>query len=124
MKVIPGYFKGTYDGNNKKISKLIVNAPYSNYQGLFGNTQKAVIKNVTLANCNITGKQCTGGIVGYASASTAIENCHVRGNILATASNASDHGGIVGSATATSITNCTVTEPFQPQSAMTIMVVS
>lgn len=103
------YFKGTYDGNNKKISKLIVNAPYSNYQGLFGNTQKAVIKNVTLANCNITGKQCTGGIVGYASASTAIENCHVRGNILATASNASDHGGIVGSATATSITNCTVT---------------
>lgn len=103
------YFKGTYDGNNKKISKLIVNAPYSNYQGLFGNTQKAVIKNVTLANCNITGKQCTGGIVGYASASTTIENCHVRGNILATASNASDHGGIVGSATATSITNCTVT---------------
>lgn len=103
------YFKGTYDGNNKKISKLIVNAPYSNYQGLFGNTQKAVIKNVTLANCNITGKQCTGGIVGYASTSTAIENCHVRGNILATASNASDHGGIVGSATATSITNCTVT---------------
>ena len=103
------YFKGTYDGNNKKISELTVTAPYSNYQGLFGNTQKAVIKNVTLANCNITGKQCTGGIVGYASASTAIENCHVRGNILATASNASDHGGIVGSATATSITNCTVT---------------
>ena len=103
------YFKGTYDGNNKKISELTVTAPYSNYQGLFGNTQKAVIKNVTLANCNITGKQCTGGIVGYASASTAIENCHVRGNILATASNASDHGGIVGSASATSITNCTVT---------------
>ena len=90
------YFKGTYDGNNKTISNLIVNAPNRNYQGLFGYTYKAVIKNVTLANCNITGKQCTGGIVGYASASTAIENCHVRGNILATASNASDHGGIVG----------------------------
>ena len=103
------YFKGTYDGNNKKISELIVNAPNSNYQGLFGYTQKAVIKNVILANCNITGKQNTGGIVGYASTSTAIENCHVRGNILATASNASDHGGIVGSASATSITNCTVT---------------
>ena len=103
------YFKGTYDGNNKKISELTVTAPYSNYQGLFGNTQKAVIKNVTLANCNITGKQCTGGIVGYASASTAIENCHVNGNINATASDAGGHGGIAGSATATSITNCTVT---------------
>lgn len=103
------YFKGTYDGNNKTISNLTVNAPNSNYQGLFGYTSKAVIKNVTLANCNITGKQYTGGIVGCASTSTAIENCHVSGNICATASNASDHGGIVGSATATSITNCTVT---------------
>lgn len=103
------YFKGTYDGNNKTISNLTVNAPNSNYQGLFGYTSKAVIKNVTLANCNITGKQCTGGIVGYASTSTAIENCHVNGNISATESDASEHGGIVGSATATSITNCTVT---------------
>lgn len=103
------YFKGTYDGNNKTISKLIVNAPNSNYQGLFGYAYNAVIKNVILANCNITGKQNTGGIVGYASTSTAIENCHVRGNISATESDASGHGGIAGSATSTSITNCTVT---------------
>lgn len=103
------YFKGTYDGNNKTISNLTVNAPNNNYQGLFGYTSKAVIKNVTLANCNITGKQYTGGIVGYASTSTAIENCHVNGNINATASDAGGHGGIAGSATTTSITNCTVT---------------
>lgn len=103
------YFKGTYDGNNKTISNLTVNAPNSNYQGLFGYTREAKIMNVTLANCNITGKQYTGGIVGYASTSTAIENCHVNGNINATASDAGGHGGIVGSATATSITNCTVT---------------
>ena len=64
---------------------------------------------MTLANCNITGKQYTGGIVGYASTSTAIENCHVRGNISATESDASEHGGIAGSATSTSITNCAVT---------------
>lgn len=102
------YFKGTYDGNNKTISNLIVNAPNRNFQGLFGYTSKAVIKNVTLANCNITGKQYTGGIVGYASTSTAIENCHVRGNISATESDASGHGGIAGSATSTSITGCTV----------------
>lgn len=37
------------------------------------------------------------------------ENCHVRGNISATESDASGHGGIAGSATSTSITNCTVT---------------
>lgn len=102
------YFKGTYDGNNKTISNLIVNAPNRNFQGLFGYTYKAVIKNVTLANCNITGKQCTGGIVGYASTSTAIENCHVSGNISAKESDASKHGGIVGYATSASITGCTV----------------
>lgn len=102
-------FKGTYDGNNKTISNLTVNAPNSNYQGLFGYTSKAVIKNVTLANCNITGKQYTGGIVGCALSSTTIENCHVSGNICATESDASGHGGIAGSATSTSITNCTVT---------------
>lgn len=101
------YLKGTYDGNNKTISNLIVNAHNRNYQGLFGYTYKAVIKNVTLANCNITGKQCTGGIVGYAS-STTIENCHVSGNISAKESDASKHGGIVGSATSASITGCTV----------------
>ena len=101
------YFKGTYDGNNKTISNLIVNAPNRNYQGLFGYTYKAVIKNVTLANCNITGKQYTGGIVGYAS-STTIENCHVSGNISAKESDASKHGGIVGGATSASITGCTV----------------
>ena len=101
------YFKGTYDGNNKTISNLIVNAPNRNFQGLFGYTYNAVIKNVTLANCNITGKQCTGGIVGYAS-STTIENCHVRGNISAKESDASKHGGIVGYATSASITGCTV----------------
>lgn len=101
------YFKGTYDGNNKTISNLIVNAPNRNFQGLFGYTYKAVIKNVTLANCNITGKQCTGGIVGYAS-STTIENCHVSGNISAKESDASKHGGIVGYATSASITGCTV----------------
>lgn len=102
-------FKGTYDGNNKKISKLTVTASNSNYQGLFGYTSKAVIKNVTLADCNITGKQYTGGIVGCALSSTTIENCHVNGNINATASDAGGHGGIAGSATSTSITNCTVT---------------
>lgn len=103
------YFKGTYDGNNKTISNLTVNAPNSDYQGLFGYTYgNAVIKNVTLANCNITGKQYTGGVVGYASSST-IENCHVSGNISATVSDANHHGGIVGYASAVGITGCTAT---------------
>ena len=103
------YFKGTYDGNNKTINNLTINAPNSNYQGLFGyaNTN-AAIKNVTLGNCNITGKHFTAGIVGCAKSCT-IENCHVSGSINATVSNANNHGGIVGYASSTSITGCSVT---------------
>ena len=103
------YFKGTYDGNNKTISNLTVNAPNSDYQGLFGNVyENGVIKNVTLANCNITGKKYTAGIAGSASYCT-IENCRVSGSINATVSDANCHGGIVGYARSTSITGCSVT---------------
>lgn len=113
---IEGYgrtFKGTYDGNNKTISNLTVNMPNKNYQGLFGyantgnDNTSVVIKNVRLANCNITGKHYTGGIVGIASSCT-IENCHVSGNICATISDAKYHGGIVGYASGIRITGCTV----------------
>lgn len=107
------YFSGTYDGNNKTINNLTINAPNSDYQGLFGyaksNTvSKTVIKNVKLADCNITGKKYTGGIVGCVSNAT-IENCHVSGNISATVDDAIYHGGIVGYSSSTSIKGCTVT---------------
>ena len=101
------YFKGTFDGNNKAITNLTINKPTFNYQGLFGYTSSAVIKNVNLVNCNITGKSYTGGIAGNSSGT--IQNCHVSGTIAATVAEATYHGGIVGHATGTTITDCTMT---------------
>ena len=101
------YFKGTFDGNNKAITNLTINKPSFNYQGLFGYTSSAVIKNVNLVNCNITGKSYTGGIAGNSSGT--IQNCHVSGTIAATVADATYHGGIVGHATGTTITDCTMT---------------
>ena len=107
------YFEGTYDGANLTITGLTINKPYSNYQALFGYIRYASIKNVKLVNCNITGDQCIGGIVGYASGSSSsksnIENCHVSGTIAAITTDAEGHGGIVGSAYYATITGCTVT---------------
>ena len=107
------YFEGTYDGANLTITDLTINKPYSNYQGLFGYVSSATIKNVKLVNCNITGDQCIGGIVGRASGSSSsksnIENCHVSGTIAAITTDAEGHGGIVGSAYYATITGCTVT---------------
>lgn len=103
------YFYGIFDGNNKSITNLTINQPGFNYQGLFGRTStSAVIKNVNLVNCNITGKNYVGGIVGSAS-STTIQNCHVSGTIAASLSYAENHGGIAGYASATNITGCTMT---------------
>lgn len=101
------YFYGTFDGNNKAITNLTINQPDFNYQGLFGYTSSAVIKNVNLVNCNITGKSYTGGIAGNSSGT--IQNCHVSGTIAATVADATYHGGIVGHATGTTITDCTMT---------------
>ena len=92
------YFEGTYDGANLTITGLTINKPYSDYQALFGYVSSATIKNVKLVNCNITGDQCIGGIVGRASGSSSsksnIENCHVSGTIAAITTDAEGHGGI------------------------------
>ena len=97
-------FKGTFDGNNKTITGLTINktsgSDADSYQGLFGYVVNAVIKDVTLVDCDITGYRYVGGIVGaiYGSndAHAVIQNCHVSGTIASVIANAYNHGGIAG----------------------------
>ena len=110
-------FKGTFDGNNKTITGLTINKTSSNdadsHQGLFGDAVNAVIKDVTLVDCNITGYRYVGGIAGnlYGSSNThaVIQNCHVSGTITSVISGSYEHGGIVGNCSYADITGCTVT---------------
>ena len=89
------HFAGTFDGNNKTITNLTTINPYVSHQGLFGYiVSGAVIKDVTLANCNISGNMYVGGITGYAYNAT-IQNCRVSGTIRAKEYYA---GGILGCA--------------------------
>ena len=74
-----GMFCGTFEGQNKTISGLYVNAPSGEPAGLFGNCG-GIIHSVRLTNSYISGP-CAGGIVGvqygkliYDSSSTAIVN--------------------------------------------------
>ena len=89
-------FTGTYDGNNYKITGITINRAEA-YNGLFGKTDGATIKNVNIENANIAALNYTGGIAGSSNATT-ITNCHISGLIT----NASyswptqDYGGIVG----------------------------
>ena len=90
------HFMGTFDGDGHTVSGIRINSS-SNYQGLFGNLSGATVKNVTLANSTIIGRDYVGGIVGYSFVGI-FENCRVLSDVTikADASGADYHGGIVG----------------------------
>lgn len=111
-------FAGVFDGGNHKISNLTINAPKDYGKvGLFSTISRNYgsakddwgIKNLHLENCNISGPECVGAIVGSISlykdlekVSGLIENCTVSGSVKsyeyesATAPSGYAGGGTVG----------------------------
>ena len=98
------YFGGYFDGDGHTISGIVINRP-EKYNGIFGvldgafyidGYDAATVKNLTLANCQITGGSYTGGIVGFCSGT--VQNCHVLSSctITAAADGTECVGGIVG----------------------------
>ena len=102
-------FQGNFDGNNKKVQNLTINRPTENGIGLFGYVTNAIIQNLGVENCDITGGDGIGGLVGQNISSTII-NCYTIGKIEGT------HwfvGGLVGqsqslSTISNSYANCNV----------------
>lgn len=80
-------FHGTFDGQNKTIKGLTINASESysgNYAtGLFGWVETgAVIKNIVLDGAAINGYHYVGAIAGYTSGSAKIEGCEVKNSAI------------------------------------------
>ena len=74
-------FKGTFDGNNKKISGLAIDADYA---AMFAYTEEGVtIKDLTLENVNINSSKYAAAVVCCAEKNLTIENVTVSGNINA-----------------------------------------
>ncbi len=92
-------FKGHYNGGGNAISGLTVSGSYE-YAGLFGYTSnmgnQCALQNIIVKDCNIdvsgTADSYAGGIVGYASDDTFINNCRVSDTVKAHKS----AGGIAG----------------------------
>ncbi len=94
-------FQGTFKGNNHVISNLTINTT-EDYVGLFGSVDHGSIDSVTLENCNISGQECVGGLVGYGEYED-ITNCYVIGNVTGE----EDYvGGLQGRGYHCNITNC------------------
>lgn len=90
----PPYFTGRFDGNKMHISGLVCHTSSGHgISGLFGCTYGAVIQNVTLQNCRLSGTQYAGALVGYAGL-TNITQCHVDEASVSCENGAA--GGLVG----------------------------
>lgn len=134
-------FKGTLKGNNHTISGLTIKRTSTDNVGLFGYISGATIQDLIIQASSIYGKTyvgphvgyavsstlknvkavvetvegsngCTGGIVGYASAST-IEDADLEAKLIKTSVNA---GGIVGYALNCTINNCSVNSEIKTTS--------
>ncbi len=125
-------FTGTYDGNNFSISNLQLSSTSAMiYSGLFGYTNNATIKNLTISDFIVNDNNFSGGaLVGQAD-STSILNCHSDGAISGfemggliymcnysliencsssvNISNGDMSGGLIGSASSSTISNCFAT---------------
>jgi len=79
-------FSGTIDGQGHTISNLTSSGTGAgaapDYRGVFGITNNATIKNLTINNANITGGSGLGALVGLASGNTTIENCHAKNSTV------------------------------------------
>ena len=92
-------FNGTFDGQGHTISGIRINKDHKDFQGLFSYVNGGTVKNVTLAEANITGKDGVGGIVSRNNGT--IENCLVIGTTISAISG----GVIVGSSSLGSLSH-------------------
>lgn len=97
-------FEGIFDGGNHKITGVYMNTS-SGYVGLFGSLTNAQVRNILLDHSYINGNTKVGGIAGYASGNTLIDNCV---NFAKVYSDDSRVGGIVGECNGGNVTvnNC------------------
>ena len=93
-------FKGVLDGNGKTISGLTINRESMDFVGLFGDTENATVKNLTLRG-NVKGRDNVGGIAGDLQYGT-ISNCTFEGKIVGN----SRVGGLIGYAGSGTLTDC------------------
>ena len=110
-------FIGTFTGgtaeNHYTIRNLTINSEDS-YVGLFGlvgdDGSNAVIENLDLSNCTISGGYYTGAVAGMVRYNSKITNCTVSGSVISCSNSASaaNTGGIVGKVSYSEISHCQV----------------
>lgn len=106
-------FTGTFDGNGKTISDLILTANSVSYRGLFGKISGATVENLGVIDytINVTTTSTYSyriGFIGSVFASSIVTNCYATGVINQTSG--SNHfiyiGGLIGEVDGSAISKC------------------
>lgn len=84
-------FTGSFNGNNKIISDLIIFSSV-NSTGLFATTRGATINNLGLTNANISGNDNVGSLIGRAEGGTTINQVFSTGSVMGN----DNIGGLIG----------------------------
>ena len=87
-------FQGTFDGDNKVITGLVINQSAST-QGLFGAVVNGVIKNLGITNASVTSNGGSIGILAGLVRSCDIDNCYTTGTVV-NGTTGSAVGGLIG----------------------------
>ncbi|MFI3249205.1 MAG: fimbrillin family protein [Rikenellaceae bacterium] len=99
-------YTGNFDGCGYTVSNLYIlvdGDDATSYQALFGNVNGSTIQNITLENVDVTASSSVGGVVGAVQNGT-LSNLHVSSGKVAVTNHTG--GGVVGSATNSTIINC------------------
>ncbi len=110
-------FAGVFDGQGHAVKGLYIGLTDSEeinvdsyYKGFFGVCTQATIKNLSVYGKSTCAARYIGGLIGYASLNTTVENCH--NYVEFSASNPNNlevygYGGIASVARSSTFTNCT-----------------
>jgi hypothetical protein len=99
-------FTGNFFGNGHVIRDLTISDSDTPYKGLFGYIREATIQNLSVIDCDITGRSYTGGLVGYNDSGT-ITDCHVTGSVTGDSYLGDSYtGGLAGYNNSGIIMNC------------------
>ncbi len=100
-------FMGTFDGAGYSVSGLCVDTE-ADYAGIFGYTEGAVIKNLTIYGSFISGSVYVGAAVAYAGENTELSGLNVSGSVVGIGEKLGSYiGGVVGFVSAgSSVSDC------------------
>ncbi|MBN2829713.1 MAG: hypothetical protein JXR56_05290, partial [Candidatus Cloacimonetes bacterium] len=96
------FFNGNYQGQNYEITGIYINRPQSFQQAFFGYVGAGTIQNLHLSNCNVTGEEVVGGLIGWLDYYGEVQNCSVAGTITGL----SRIGGFIGEVKGGHIEGC------------------